>query len=429
MKTRIVCLLAMVIASLCCCAQETSGNILGTVHDPSGALVPNATVEIKNTDQNAVLRTVTTGKDGSYNAPDLPVGHYQITVTASGFRSFTGNNLMLNVNDRRVVDVPLSVGSTSDTVNVQESAVAVDLNSPEAAGLINGTQIRELSVLSRNFVQLVALMPGVTTDFATDQFYVGASNPTGFSNQINISVNGNRPTQNSWLIDGSDDLDRGANLTLLSYPSVDSIAEFKVLRSNYLPEHGRSSSGEISIVTRSGSNQFHGGAYEFFRNDAMNANEYFYKRSEIASGKPNKPAPVRWNDFGFTLGGPIQKDKMFFFYSQEWRKFKIYPTYSSGQIPTAAEQAGNFPFAVCTSFDASGNCTGTGTTVASINPVAAAYIKDIYSKLPAPNQPNQTLVTASQSIYNYREEAVRIDRNFGQKFTLYGRYSDDHIPT
>lgn len=410
-------------------AQEITGDIRGIVRDPSGAVVTGAKVTVTNIDRNTTLRTLTTGSDGSYVATALPVGRYKVVIDAQGFHTFTAENIILNINDRRVVDIALKIGSEATTVNVEDTPVQVDLNTAQQAGLINGTQIRELAVLSRNFVQLVALQPGVTTDMATDQLYVGASNPTGFSNQINVSVNGNRPTQNNWLIDGADNVDRGANLTLLNYPSMDSIAEFKVLRSNYLPEHGRSSAGEVSVVTRGGTNQFHGTVYEYLRNDKLNANEYFYKRSLVAQGEANVRPPLRWNDYGFTVGGPVKKDKTFFFYSQEWRKFIIYPTYSSGQLPTADELQGRFAKPVCTTFSAAGECTGMSNTIANIDPTAAAYVKDIFSKLPPANQEDNTLVTASRSQYYYREEAVRIDHNFGQNFTLFGRYSDDSIPT
>jgi Carboxypeptidase regulatory-like domain len=409
------------------CAQQTTGDIRGIVHDPSGAVVSGATVSIFNIDQNTKVRSVTTGADGTYVAPTLPVGRYKVVVSASGFDEVTVNDIPVNINDRRTVDVQLKIGGAKEVVNVQDSNVQVNLNTSSTEGLMTGTQIRELAVLSRNFVQLVALQPGVTTDMATDQLFIGASNPTGFSNQINVSVNGNRPTQNSWLIDGADNFDRGANLTLLNYPSIDSIAEFKVLRSNYLPEHGRSSSGEISVVTRGGTNQFHGSAYEFFRNDKLNANEYFRKGVQVSKGLPNKPAPMRWNDWGFTIGGPIKKQSTFFFYSQEWRHFIIYPSFTSGQMPTAAELAGNFPVQVCTTFT-NNVCTGMSNAIAAIDPTAAAYIKDIYSTLPAANLGN-TLQTNSRSQYYYREESVRIDHNFGSKVTLFGRYLDDSIPT
>jgi hypothetical protein len=409
--------------AICCAAQETTGDIRGTVYDQSGAVVSGANVQIINTERNIVERSVKTGSDGSYNAPVLPLGRYQIRVDASGFASFIANAIVLNLNDRRVYDIRLKVGTPEQKVTVTESPVEVNLEDNSASGLMNGTQIRELSVLSRNFVQLVTLMPGVSSNMATDQLYVGASNPTGLSNQINIVIDGNRPSQNSFLIDGAEDLNRGSNLTLYSYPSIDSIAEFKVLRANFLPEHGRTSAGEVSIVTRGGTNDFHGSAYEFFRNDKLNANNYFTNRA----GLPRPP--LRWNDWGFTIGGPIKKDKTFFFYSQEWRHFITNTTFTSSQLPTAAEMAGNFPTAVCTAYDASNNCTTTGTSIANIDPTAAAYIKDIYSKLPSANQAGGVLISSNRNLYYYREEAVRVDHNFGQRVSVFGRYADDSIPT
>jgi len=403
-------------------AQQITGDIRGTVKDPSGAVIPGATVEITNTDQNAVLRTVKTDKDGSYVGTYLPAGNYQIKVTAAGFQTETISGIPLNVNDRRVIDIPLKVGATAETVEVAANALQVNLESNSSEGVINGTQISQLSVLSRNFLQLVTLMPGVSQNMASDQLYVGASNPTGLSNQINIVVNGSRPSQNSFLIDGAEDLNRGSNLTLYAYPSIDAIAEMKVLRGNYLPEHGRTSAGEVSIITKGGSNTFHGSVYEFFRNDKLNANDYFNNLNHI------KRSPMRWNDWGFTFGGPVQKNKTFFFYSQEWRHFIRYTTVTSSQLPTTAEMAGNLSSNVCIAYDANNVCTTTGNKVATIDPVATAYIKDIYAKLPAANS-GTSLVAPGRNLYYYREEAVRVDHNFGQKVNVFARYSDDSIPT
>ncbi|HYU47029.1 MAG TPA: carboxypeptidase-like regulatory domain-containing protein, partial [Terriglobales bacterium] len=246
-------------------SQEITGDIRGIVRDPSGAVVDGATVQVINTDRDTVIRTVKTGADGSYVAPLLPVGHYKVVVKAEGFKEYDVRDIVINVNDRRVVDVSLQVGPTSQTVEVTSAPTPVDLETAAASGLVTGTQIRETGILTRNYEQLVSLVPGISSNLASDQLFIGVSNPTGTSNQINFSINGNRPTQNNWTIDGADNVDRGANLTLLAYPSIDSIAEFNVLRSNYLPEHGRSSSGEITVITRSGTNQFHGSAYEFFR--------------------------------------------------------------------------------------------------------------------------------------------------------------------
>lgn len=411
-------------------AQQITGDIRGVVKDSQGAVVAGAKVSVINTERNETMRTITTGSDGSYVAANLPVGHYQVVVEASGFKKLVTKNIVLDVNDHRIVDAQLQVGAAGETVNVEEAPVAVDLETSAASGLLNGTQIRELSVVSRNFIQLVTLQPGVASDLATDQFYVGASNPLGTSNQINLAVNGSRPSQNSFLVDGADDMQRGADLLLLSYPSIDSIAEFKVDRANFLPEHGRTSSGEVSVITRGGTNVFHGSAYEFFRNDYLNANEYFNNLGQI----PRQP--MRWNDWGFTIGGPIQKNKTFFFYSQEWRHFIKYVTFFSGELPTAAEMGGTLPIPACVTFDANGQCTGTlSNSVANIDPTAAAYIKDIYGRLPPPNLTppggaiKDELISANRNLYYYREEAARVDHSFGQKVNVFVRYSDDAIPT
>src|SRR5215472_14765647 len=333
-------------------SQEITGDIRGIIKDPTGALVRGATVQVINTDRNETIRTVKTESDGSYVAPYLPVGHYKIVVKAQGFKDYEATDITINVNGRQVIDATLQVGATSETVNVQAAAVQVDLETTAATGLISGTQVRELSLSTRNYEQLVPLMPGVSTNVASDQVFVGVSNPTGTSNQINFSINGNRPTQNYWTLDGADNVDRGANLTLLAYPSIDAIEEFNVLRANYLPEHGRSSSGEITVITRSGNNQLHGSAYEFFRNDVLNGNNFFNNLNGLT-----RP-PLRWNDFGFTIGGPVDipkvykgHDKTFFFYSQEWRKIITYTTFTSGELPTTAEMAGTMPVAVCTAFN------------------------------------------------------------------------------
>jgi hypothetical protein len=376
-------------------AQEISGDIRGIVRDPSGAVVSGAKVDVVNTDRNAVIRSLTTDANGAYVAPLLPLGHYKLAVAASGFKQYNATDIVLNVNDRRVIDITLVVGANTQTVDVTEAAEAINLETATASGLMTGNEIRELGNVTRNYEQLVSLQPGISSNLASDQLFIGVSNPVGTSNQINFSINGNRPTQNNWTIDGADNVDRGANLTLLAYPSIDSIAEFNVLRSSYLPEHGRSSAGEITVITRSGTSQFHGSAYDFFRNDILNANNFFANRANIA--RPE----LRWNDFGFTLGGPVyipglynkDRNKTFFFYSQEWRRIITYNTFTSGQLPTAGMLQGTFPVAVCTAFDATGNCTNQTTQINTIDPTAQAYIKDIYSKIPPINNVADSTLT------------------------------------
>jgi len=299
MKRTITALLSL----LCFCgglarSQEITGQIRGIVTDSSKAVIANATVTITNIDRNLVLRTVETNSAGEYVAPFLPVGRYSVTVEFKGFKKFVKNDIELNVSDRLTVDAALETGALTETVSVESDPLEVNLQSVAMEGLISGTQVRELPLNNRNYEQLVTLQPGVTSN-AADQVYVGTTNPQGAVNIVSFSINGNRQSQNNWTIDGADNVDHGSNITLLVYPSVDAIAEFKVERSNYSPEFGRSSSGQINVVTRSGTANFHGGLYEFFRNDVFNANSFINNRSGI------KRPVLRYNDFGGTIGGPF----------------------------------------------------------------------------------------------------------------------------
>src|SRR5947209_8453615 len=194
--------------------------------------------------------------------------------------------------------------------------------------MISGTQVRELALNSRNYEQLVSLMPGVSST-ASDQIYIGTTNPSGQTNVVSFSMNGNRNSANNWTIDGADNVDRGGNLTLLNYPSIDAIEEFKVERSLYTADSGRAGGGQIAVATRSGTSQFHGSAYEFNRNDAYAANNWINNTNKVnlVNGVAKVP-PLRWNDFGYTIGGPVyfgkhynkDRNKTFFFFSQEFRR-------------------------------------------------------------------------------------------------------------
>jgi len=305
-------------------AQEVSGNISGTVVDPAGAAVSGATVTLTNTDRTYVERTVTTNRAGYYAAPALPLGTYSVTVAMKGFKTTTETGLVLHASDELKVDKKLVVGAPTETVTIVADQAQLNLENGQSEGLINGTQIKELVLNNRNYEQLLGLQPGVSYGSAVnDQLYIGASLPSGTSAAVNFSVNGDRPTANNWTIDGADNVDRGANLTLLAYPSVDAIAEVQTLKGSYEAEYGRSASALINVVTASGTNDFHGGAYEFFRNNIFNANNYFNKLTT-----PHTPVPIlRYNDFGFKVGGPVViphlyngKDKTFFYYSQEFRR-------------------------------------------------------------------------------------------------------------
>jgi carboxypeptidase family protein len=429
-KAAVFMILFLLCTLLPVAAQETTGTILGTVTDSSGAVVPGATISITNTDKNAVLRKVTSGKDGSFTAPLLPIGHYSVTVEAQGFRSFTKSNLELNIRDQYRVDATLAPGSVTENITVEADALQVDTESATATGLINGTQIRELSLSQRNYEELVALTPGVSSG-VSDNIFVGVETPGGGTNEIDFSINGNRFSQNNWTVDGADNVDRGGNFSLLNYPSVDAIAEFKILRSLYGAESGRGAGGEIDVVTRSGSNKFHGGLYEFLRNDKLNANSFVNNQAGI------KRDPLRYNDFGWTFGGPVfipgvyneKRNKTFFFYSEEIRRIVTFTTFNA-TVPNQNERLGVFANPVCTGYDSSGNCLSPTTTISSINPAAAAYIKDVFSKFPLPQDPGtDQLVVSGRNQFNYRQEIIRLDHIVNDKVSLVGRWINDSIPT
>ncbi len=415
-------------------AQEVTGTILGTVTDGTGAVVPNAKVTITNTDRNTVIRTTKTGKAGEYSAPLLPVGHYTVTIDAANFRKVTEADIILNVNDKRVVDVTLQVGSADETVTVQANALQVNTESDAATGLITGTQVRGLALQSRNYEELVQLMPGVSADIG-DALYAGVSAPNGNTNETAFSLNGSFGSANSWTVDGADNVDRGGNFSLLNYPSVDAIEEFKVLRGNYNAEYGRSAGGVINVITRSGTSKFHGGVYEFFRNDVLDANDWGNKQQSPVADR----TPFRYNDFGWTFGGPVfiphvyntERKKTFFFYSEELRRV-VQQNPVTGVVPDANERAGNFENPVCNTYpNSDGTCPGSViTSVSSINPAAAAYLKDVYSHLPLPTTPSQDLLFANEgNIFNFQQEIGRIDHTFNSKLAGFVRYMQDSIPT
>lgn len=422
---------AIALAGASSWAQEVTGNISGTVKDSSGAVVPNAAVTITNTDKNIVARTTTTNQAGQYTAPLLPVGHYSVAAEANGFRKTSQNNIPLNVNDSLSINFILQVGGSEQSVTVEASPMQVDTQNAQAQTVITATQINELAINTRNYEQLVSLMPGVSTSLPSDQLYIGATSPTGLSNQINFSINGGRPTQNEWSLDGADNVDRGANLTLLAYPSVDSIQEFSVQRGQYDAEYGRSSAGEINVISKAGGNQFHGDLYEFFRNDDLAANNFLLNRAGVA-----RP-PLRYNDFGGTVGGPVfipshyntERNKTFFFFSEEARRVITYTGFDAF-VPTAAQRSGTFSTPVCLN----ATCSSTGTQVTTIDPAAQAYLTDIIDKLPLPAPgciPGTScdVTTTGRNIFNERQEIYRIDQVFSPKFTIFGRYENDSIPT
>ncbi|HKQ73860.1 MAG TPA: TonB-dependent receptor [Blastocatellia bacterium] len=456
----IASLILLMIQILVVNAQEITGSFLGAVRDLNGAAIAGAKVTITDVEKKAVIRVVTTNEDGQFSAPLLQPGIYDIAVEAPGFKKQVEQAVKLDLNQRRSVDLTLQVGAVSEVVTVESSAIAVETSTPTASTLISGDQIRELSLNNRNWVQLVALAPGVTNDLA-DQVYVGTTNPTGQANTINISVNGARSSQNTFTVDGADITDRGSNITIQAYPNVDSIGEFKVLRGLFAAESGRSGGGQINVITRSGTSKFHGSAFEFLRNEVLNANDFITNSAtnpqfgRDSNGKAKRP-PFRYNNFGWTLGGPVylpkkvfgplgyeqSREKLFFFFAQEFRRDRRFSAANTVSVPDANLRNGVFPIPVCINRPALGEASCTGQFILPANtpipanllsPAAQGYINGIYNKLPLPN--NQTVgnpfgLTASIGGFaDFRQEVLKLDYAISPTWSSYYRYQHDSIPT
>ncbi|MBC8029864.1 MAG: carboxypeptidase regulatory-like domain-containing protein [Pyrinomonadaceae bacterium] len=440
--------------------QEVTGSLVGTVKDANAAAVANATVTITDAEKRVVVRTVQTNDDGEFSVPNLSPGVYDVSVEAPSFKKHVESKVSLNVGDRRSVNVALETGNIAEVVTVEADPVAVDTTSATSGTIISGEQVRELSINNRNFTQLVTLAPGVSNDLS-DQVYVGTTatanenNNTGAQanqpNTVNISVNGARSSQNTFTVDGADITDRGSNITIQAYPSIDSIGEFRVLRSLYPAESGRSGGGQVNVVTRSGGRSFHGSAFEFIRNEAFNANDFFSNQlapvGRDAEGKA-KRRPFRYNNYGWTFGGPMyffnfgegnggigkKLDKTFFFFSQEFRKDTRFPTLTS-TVPDAQLKQGIFPVNIC--LQATGAACSlilpAGTPLSSmrpVNPLAQQYIDLIYSKLPPPTSPaTYGLVAPALNKASFRQEVLKIDHSFSSDWMGYYRFQNDKIPT
>ena len=271
---------------------QGTASIVGTVTDPSGAAVPAAKITITNT-ETGFVRSTTTNATGNYAARELAIGRYSVRVELSGFKAYEQTGITLNVNDTVRADAGLQVGETRESVTVEANALQVQADTNEVSQTITEAMVSDLATNGRNVIQLAALVPGASAsipDFDT---------PMAQTQNRSISFNGQRSDHNNWLINGGEAYDRGGGGILIVSPSQDALQEFKVMTSNFAADLGQSSGGMITMATKSGTKQFHGGACEYVRNDAFDANTFFAN----LNGRP-KPE-LRYNTFGFNLGGPV----------------------------------------------------------------------------------------------------------------------------
>jgi hypothetical protein len=418
-------LVSVLLASSALYAQKFTGIIQGRVTDPSGAVLPNAKVTVTNLATGAA-RTVSTNDQGDYTVSELEVGTYEVRGSQATFKDVVTRNVELHVSSTTVVNMQLQLGSATEVVTVEANGIQVATTTAAVGEVVDGTQVRELPLNGRSFAQLTQLQPGVS---AANNF---DSKNKGLLAGVDFSVNGNPTTNNLFLVDGANDNDVGSNRTILIYPSVDAISEFKMLRNSYGPEYGQASGAVINIATRGGSNQFHGSALYFGRNDILNSHEYFAARAQsaaLANGRslPNEGKDkLRRNDYGYTIGGPIVKNKLFFFFSEEWNK-EIRGQTRSACVPTAAERSGDFTTVSCGATPPVDPVTGARITKIA-NPSPAGLL--IAQMLPLPNLASaingKNWVQSVGAKIDWRQENFRADYNLTNAHQVMFRYTQDH---
>ncbi|MEO8677696.1 MAG: carboxypeptidase-like regulatory domain-containing protein [Vicinamibacterales bacterium] len=379
-------------------AQETTGTIAGVVTDEQGALLPGVIIVATHVATGRTFQFVSTNT-GAYRATLLPSGTYTLSFELAGFQALTMTGITLSVNDRIQIDGKLKVGGLTETVQVTADRTLVQATSA-VQQLVSSKQVQELPLNNRNFVQLATLAPGVSSDLSDE---VGV----GLTSTVSISVNGARRNALNWLVDGVSNVDVGSNITLLSTPTLESIEEFKIITSSYAAEWPRSGGGVVNVVTKSGTNAFKGSTYYFLRDDSMNANSFFRKLSTDPVVAKN-PAALDYHNFGYTLGGPVKTNKLFFFWSQEWRRITRAPASLTANVPDPAWLTD----------PTNANYVAPADRDANAIRLLSAY--------PAPNVPgaNQYLVS-SPNINNTRQEVIRVDYDLSARWRLTGRYTHD----
>ncbi len=420
-------------AVLTCVAQQAS--IVGTVTDTSGAVIPGAHVTVQNP-ARGVTRQLVTNSTGAYVAASLPIGTYEVSAEHSGFQRLVRSGIVLQVGATLRVDMKLNVGEVTQQVSVRGNALHVQTETAAVSSVITGRQIQNLNLNGRNFVALTLLTPGASPNNSLDLTHA----QTG--SDVSISFNGGRDMQNNIVIDGTPDSDEGGYHGQDTYPSLDSIAEFRVVTSNYGADMGKMGSAQIEVATKSGTRQFHGDAYEYVRNDAFDANPFFQNR-EIAPPGGNAPkTPLKWNDFGYTVGGPVyipghyntSKSKTFFFWSQEWHRYNEGSVINTA-VPSMRMRQGDF--SECDSASANFNpVAASGCSLPSLNGVSYDTVQQmpgfnaqaftnatalLNGLVPNPNNGLIGYITSARTTADWRQELLRVDENLSDKTSMYFR--------
>ena len=386
-------------------AQATTADIVGTVTDTTGAIVSNADVTIENTATHET-RHATTNASGDFTVTTLPVGTYAVRIAEAGFSNFEAPDVTIQAGDRRRIDAHLAVGADAQKITVTAAPPALQTDDSTVGATVGQQAVEDLPTNGRNFINLVQVLPGANAGTANS--IASGSRPDDRRQTSAVSVNGQSTMVNDEMIDGLDNNERIIG-TIGVRPSIDAIQEFRVETNLYTAEVGRTAAGVINILTKSGTNQFHGSAYEFLRNDALDARDFF----ATTGAKPE----FRQNQFGGSIGGPIKKDKSFFFADVENLR-SVRGGTSTTTVPTLFEEQnpGNFS-----------DAGGPVLTAAQLNPVALNY----YALYPTPNRPgfaNNFVSSPNQVQYAWLADA-RFDEHFNQNNLFFARYSINNTNT
>lgn len=421
-------------------AQTTTvGTISGTVRDEKGAVVPRAEVFIQSK-ATGTSRTVSSDDNGFYLASSLPAGVYIISTAPHGFKKTVASDVDLHVAENKVVNLDLQVGPVSETVTVSSDAAPVETRSGEISSLITEKQVTELPLNGRNYAQLALMVPGVSPVTQAGAGGAFGTAGTGLDSHVDMSVNGNQSNANMWTVDGVNNMDVGSNATLLVFPSIDSIQEFRVERNSFSAEYGQAQGAVINLITKGGSNQFHGTAFEFKRSDSLNATDFFNNRA-------GQPKPVlKYDNYGFNFSGPVKKNRAFFFWNEEWRREKrgLVPPLQF-KVPTAAERAGDFsapkaqltdtlphrPGLTCDpnnplnygSNPVDPGCfPGNKIPTAQLSPAGLSIMQ--FFPLPNTSGSNNFVFSPIEPV-NTRQDSIRGDINISKKMSLLVKYTNE----
>jgi Carboxypeptidase regulatory-like domain/TonB dependent receptor len=418
----LACVVLTAFATLTVAAQQITGNIRGTIVDPSSAVVEGATVTAKHL-ETGLIRTTVTDRSGNYVLVELPVGHYRLEVSAKSFEKYVQDGITLDVNQAATLVVHLRVGSESQQVEVNANATLIQNSTTSLGQTVMQREILDLPLDGRNFSQLGVLQPGVVP---LTPGLLEAGGPAR-QNQA-YAVDGQRPESNNFLIDGADNASSVDGGFVLK-PPIDAIDEFRIMTHNANAEFGRNTGSTTNVITRSGTNSFHGALWEFLRNDAMDSSDYFTRSVQ----------PLKQNQFGATFGGPIIKDKTFFFAYYEGfrnRQGESVPA----TVPSAAERQGNFAEECTAGFNQTGLCNNSqqqltffGTPVpfnqmtlfTRVDPIAA----NVLPFFPMPNSGENGFIGTETLVQNNNQFGVRIDHYLSTADTLNFRYMYSSGPT